>query len=581
MGDESSVELSIPGFDIKRAIGRGGMATVYLAVQHDPNRVVALKVLDNTDVPVDEQDQRATLVDRFRQEGELVAAMHHPNIVDVYGIGTTDRDVYIAMEFVGGNDLASRIEAGVHPFEALDIMTPIADALGYAHRRNVIHRDVKPNNVLFRRDGTPLLSDFGIAKQLNTPTQLTMTGMLVGSPVYMSPEQIEGRVIDGRSDLYSLGIILYEMLTGRPPFFSNSPLRVMLMHSNEPVPELPSDLAGLQPLCNRLLAKERDQRFDTAEDLAAELRRLRAELARRSEQTLAQKLASAAPLPLSETGELTVHFTNGLLESIAQDRVILPTPGSLAHRMRKLLERGVLPPENTVALVRMDPSICVQVMRLANGAFYGESRNVDTVADAVRVLGSHASSQIAALLEQSEAVESALSDNAREYLHSAWVRARVVAIIAREIGRRAGVGAERAELAGLLHNVGALATVGWSVNVARVLGSPGRLERAASKAQGEVSRRLVADWLLPEALLPVVASETNSYVAASIEPTVADVVGLAKRIERANPEDVEALEASPTSQTLGFDRARLAMLIERSHAERDRLTPLLDDEGPS
>ena len=173
-----------------------------------------------------------------------------------------------------GGDLKARIRAnpeGMPPAEARAVTVAVARALDYAHQQGFVHRDVKPENILFWQDGTPQLTDFGIARAMSEGTRMTATGMSIGSPHYMSPEQARGLEVDGRSDLYSLGVVLYEMLTGRLPFDARDTLAVALSHLNDPVPELPPALAGWQPVLDRLLAKAPEDRYASAGELASVL----------------------------------------------------------------------------------------------------------------------------------------------------------------------------------------------------------------------------------------------------------------------------------------------------------------------
>ncbi|MBI2969833.1 MAG: serine/threonine protein kinase [Gammaproteobacteria bacterium] len=268
--------MQIPGYTIQRSIGRGGMATVYLAIQESLHRPVVLKILDQIDTAKSED-----LVDRFIAEGRILASLHHPNIITIYDIGLSDDSLYISMEYVQGNDLKHRMELPISEDEALDYLGKIASALAEAHRHGIVHRDVKPANILFRDDDTPLLSDFGIAKQVDTESDLTSTGIFLGSPNYVSPEQADGRRIDGRADIYSLGCILYEMLTGNKPYTSDSVINIVIQHKQAPIPEFPEEFKDLQPLLNRMMAKHREERFPDADALISEIKKLKEARARK------------------------------------------------------------------------------------------------------------------------------------------------------------------------------------------------------------------------------------------------------------------------------------------------------------
>ncbi|MDZ7752401.1 MAG: protein kinase [Gammaproteobacteria bacterium] len=261
--------MEIPGYKIERQIGKGGMATVYLATQQSLKRHVVLKVMEAR------SDDGAEFARRFLNEGHLLAAVNHPNVITIYDIGITEDFPYISMEYLGGQDLTGRLATPMPPAMALDIVYQIAGALAVAHAKGIIHRDVKPANILFRDDGTPVLTDFGIAKHLGD-TELTSTGTILGSPYYMSPEQVEGKtVLDGRSDIYSLGVILYEMIMGRRPFEGESAINIVLQHLQSPVPPLDRELRPYQPLINLMLAKNRHERFPDAERLRQYIRDLR------------------------------------------------------------------------------------------------------------------------------------------------------------------------------------------------------------------------------------------------------------------------------------------------------------------
>jgi len=253
--------LEIPGYKIESVLGEGGMATVYLSIQESLERKVALKVM-NSSLLVDK-----TFCERFLTEGKTVARLRHPSIVNIYDIGCHDSIYYMAMEYVEGGSLTDRLTTSIGAQEALNVTRSIAGALGYAHLHGFIHRDIKPANILFREGNEATLTDFGIAKALESDKQLTQMGYAIGTPEYMSPEQARAAELDGRSDLYSLGIVLYEMLTGQRPFTSGDAFATALMHLNQPVPALPEHLAIYQPIIDRLLAKNPDDRFEDARQL--------------------------------------------------------------------------------------------------------------------------------------------------------------------------------------------------------------------------------------------------------------------------------------------------------------------------
>ncbi|WP_273819930.1 serine/threonine-protein kinase [Pseudomonas asplenii] len=277
------MDILIPGFDIDGEIGEGAMATVYLATQRSLERKVALKVMAAA-LAAD-----PTFCERFLREGRTLARLSHPHTVTIHDIGNVGELYYMAMEYLPNGTLKERIAAGLSPEQGVQYIRQIASALGYAHAQGLVHRDVKPANILFRADGTAVLSDFGIAKSLDDRTQFTQAGFAVGTPSYMSPEQARGQEIDGRADLYALGVVLYEILVGKLPYTGTDALSTALAHLTEPLPELPIQHGRYQHILQRLLAKDPAERFADAAALQAALDNLPAEEA--LESTLIQPLA--------------------------------------------------------------------------------------------------------------------------------------------------------------------------------------------------------------------------------------------------------------------------------------------------
>ncbi len=251
------MSIQIPGYTVIREIGKGGMATVYLAIQESFGREVALKVM------APHLAAEPGFADRFGSEAKMVASLSHPHIVTVYDVGSFNNYYYLAMEYHTGGDLSDKIDRlDLTPPESLKITKELADALGLAHSKGVVHRDIKPDNVLFRaHNNDAILTDFGIARNMQAESNLTQIGSTVGTPKYMSPEQARGMKVDGRADLYSLGVMLYEMLTGKPPFSAGDTISLAIKHCQEPVPPLPEHLRRYQPLLTKLLAKEVKNRF--------------------------------------------------------------------------------------------------------------------------------------------------------------------------------------------------------------------------------------------------------------------------------------------------------------------------------
>jgi tRNA A-37 threonylcarbamoyl transferase component Bud32/DNA-binding NarL/FixJ family response regulator len=256
-------ERHIPGYRSLRKIGEGGMAQVYLAERVQDGLQLVLKVLDSK-LRADQVFFR-----RFVQEYKLVAGLQNEYVAHIYDQGFAGEHPYIAMEYLPGGTLAARIHEGMTSITALRTVSQIARALDAIHERGVIHRDLKPPNILFRANGRPVLVDFGLAKDLAANLTLTRHGEVIATPRYMSPEQCLGKRADRRSDLYSLGVIFYEMLTGRRLYEAEGPAGLVYQHVHGPVPQLPTRLAGYQSILNRLLAKSPDERFQSARELFA------------------------------------------------------------------------------------------------------------------------------------------------------------------------------------------------------------------------------------------------------------------------------------------------------------------------
>ncbi len=263
----ASAPQKISRYEIRRELGRGGMAAVYLA--YDPNfdREVAIKILPH------ELMHDPAFRTRFHREARTIAALEHPAIVPVYDFGEENGQPYLVMRYLSGGSLVARIRAGPVPAgEAARILARIGSALDAAHAKGIVHRDLKPANILFDQYGEAYLGDFGIA-QLSGGTSTLTGSMILGTPAYMSPEQISGeKKIDGRSDIYALGIVVFEMLTGQTPFQSDSPVKLMMMHVSAPPPKVSETEAKLPPgsaaVLERALAKEPDERYQKAAEFS-------------------------------------------------------------------------------------------------------------------------------------------------------------------------------------------------------------------------------------------------------------------------------------------------------------------------
>jgi serine/threonine-protein kinase len=303
---------------IRRKLGSGGMAVVYLAEDQELGRRVALKLLDERHA-ADEQ-----FVERFRREAQSAAGLNHPNIVSIFDRGLAEGTYYIAMEYLDGRTLKELlVRNGPTPIPiAIDYARQILGALAFAHRGGIVHRDIKPHNIVVGSDGRLKVTDFGIAR--SGASQMTEAGSIVGTAQYLSPEQARGAPVDPRSDLYSLGVVLYEMLTGKVPFTGDTPVEIAMKHLSQ-VPEPPSALRpevphDLDAVVMRALAKDPDQRYGTAEEMEADLSRVARGVAvsRETEDALTTVMAGVG----TGAGETM----------ITRPRAVAPPPAPPAYR---------------------------------------------------------------------------------------------------------------------------------------------------------------------------------------------------------------------------------------------------------
>jgi hypothetical protein len=255
--------LTIRGHRCVRQVGSGGMCKIYLAESERAGAMVVLKVFSQ----VPDVSERFVGFDRFIQEYEIVAGLNHPNIVRIYDLGIADDHAYIAMEHFPAGDLRARMKTPLPPRTAVHFLGQIASALEAIHAVGVLHRDLKPANVMLRADGTLCLIDFGLAKANEMDVELTGSREIFGTPYYMSPEQGHAELIDARSDLYSLGVVFYEMLTGRKPYTGSTAMEVIYKHKRAELPAVEAQYAPYEPLLRRLLAKEPADRFQSAGEL--------------------------------------------------------------------------------------------------------------------------------------------------------------------------------------------------------------------------------------------------------------------------------------------------------------------------
>jgi len=271
-------DLIIRGYKFVRKLSENPVSSVFLAQRLTTGDQVVLKVLRQAP---DASSRGADTFDRFLREYQIAAGIRHPNIVRIFDFGADDDHAYIAMEYFPDGDLRQRIREGIPPGDSLRLLRQMAEALEVLHRSGVLHRDLKPGNVMLREDGSLVLIDFGMSKQLELDASITASGQIFGTPYYMSPEQGHGRDTDERGDIYSLGVIFYEMLMRRKPYVAGTPMQIIYKHANAPLPELPSELRRFEPLLLGCMAKDPARRYPSARALVAAIKEMEREEAER------------------------------------------------------------------------------------------------------------------------------------------------------------------------------------------------------------------------------------------------------------------------------------------------------------
>ena len=254
----------IKGYRFLKKLGGSAHSSVYLAEREKTGDRMVLKVL--WQIP-DVNDASIAAFDRFLQEYEMIADIDHPNIVKIHDLGVADDHAHIVMEHLDAGDLRRRINQKIYVDDAVKYLREIASALARIHEVGILHRDLKPGNIMLRRDNSIALIDFGLAKRLRLQMEMTGNGEIFGTPYYMSPEQGHGNLVDERSDIYSLGVIFYEMLTGEKPYQAESAMGIIYKHAQEPIPLLPARFAEYQSLLNMMLAKNPEDRLQSVADV--------------------------------------------------------------------------------------------------------------------------------------------------------------------------------------------------------------------------------------------------------------------------------------------------------------------------
>ena len=253
----------IKGYRLIRRLSSSDYSSVYLAERESASLKVVLKVLRQ----VPDLADGLGAFDRFLQEYELIAGLEHSGIVNIYDLGVGDDHAHIVMEYMPGGDLKQKIAGGINEQDAVSYVKQLAGAISQIHGVGILHRDLKPGNVMFRDDGSLAIIDFGLAKQMRLDAEITGSGEIFGTPYYMSPEQGHAEEVDERSDVYSLGVIFYEMLTGDKPYRANNAMGIIYKHSNAPIPLLPSRVSHYQSVINLMLAKDPNDRLQSVAEL--------------------------------------------------------------------------------------------------------------------------------------------------------------------------------------------------------------------------------------------------------------------------------------------------------------------------
>jgi serine/threonine protein kinase len=258
--------IAVPGYSIVKEIATSNFSQVFLARSERLRRNIVLKVMNRGESARELDD-----AERFQREYEIISSITHRAIAEIYDFGSQPRHLYLAMEYFPCGDLRDRLRNPMSVDESLYYLRAIAEALRVIHVFGILHRDLKPANVMLREDNSPVLIDFGLARRSVEDASTTGVGQVLGSPYYISPEQSQGQRVDARTDLYSLGVMFYEMLTGQRPYAGRTAMAIMAQHASSPVPTLPGPTSAQQPLLDRLMAKQQSARYASADELLADL----------------------------------------------------------------------------------------------------------------------------------------------------------------------------------------------------------------------------------------------------------------------------------------------------------------------
>ena len=528
--------VTLGPYRVMERVGRGGMATVHRAYHAALDRYVAVKVLP--DILAEDPEYR----ERFQQEARSVARLKHPNIVEVFDFGYQDGTAYLVLELVEGGTLADRVGQPMDLKEVVRILEQVAGALDHAHAHGVLHRDIKPSNVLLHSDGTPALGDFGLARMLGSVRRLTGSGTVMGTPEYMSPEQAADEPLGPASDLYSLAIVAYEMLTGRVPFEASTPAATLLSHVTNPMPttrELRGELsAHVEDVLRRALSKRPEERYASAADFVAGLKpaawpgRLEAASGTPATRRLARPERTPVVLVVDDgaanrelieacLADVDCHVRTAAdgpsalqaIQASPPDLVLLDVqmPGidgyEVCRRIKSSARSRLLP---VVMITSLDRT-ADRVRALESGADDYMTKPVDRIELVARVRSALRLKTVYDSLDSAEQVIFALAAAVEAKDPFTEAHTQRVAETARKIGCRMGLGASDLDAlyrGGLIHDIGKIGVPD------AILLKPGPLDAhqlATMRQHPVIGETIVAPLRSSAGLLPIIRNHHERY----------------------------------------------------------------------
>ncbi|MBT6277348.1 MAG: HDOD domain-containing protein [Chromatiales bacterium] len=506
------------------------------------------------------------------------------HIVKIFDVATLGNAMHIVMEYVSGGDLQARLGEALPVPRALEILIRIGSALGAVHAKGIVHRDVKPANILFRSDGTPLLSDFGIAKELDVDASLTQSGAILGSPYYMCPEQVEGVRVDARADIYSLGAVFHEMLTGDRPYDGNSAFDVVTQHVRAPIPRLPDAVGLVQPVLDRMMAKNRNDRFASACELVDAVKQLAAEVNAGVDLAGRTRVGLGAMRPVSRTGrhlgqEVVDSFRSGILEDLKNDRLVLPSLPDVALKIRQELERPEASAATIAKTLAMDPAVSAQVLRVANSALYLGRSPVADLQTAVVRLGANVVHQVVMMLAVSQLLDAKTRPALDSHLEPLWRHSVHVATLCDVIARKIRtVDRNVAMLAGLIHDIGTLPILVWAEPIPGVMGDERTLADIIEALHCELGRQMLEHWNYPAALIAVLGGHEDVARSVGGPADLVDIVQVANHLAWTGTDSPKAnvdWTRLPAAERLGLTEEDGPALLEAAEPARKELSAAL------